>query len=420
MRVVQFIYSLNMGGAETLVKEYALGLQKYEDVDLTVLSLERRGTPYEDTLAQHGVRVRYINDVRPICVSDDSEGPSESTCAEHNGGETSVVKAPHQQDIGTAGHSKERPAVYRRISNIFHKAASYLAVRKAFAELKPDVVHFHLGLSGYILRCGLPRNTAIVYTQHFDIPRWKRKYPKDIDKIRRIRERYPTRLIALNEDMKREMDEMFHTSDTLVLNNGIDTNRFRYPAKQRPQVRRELGLSADGLVIGHVGRFHEIKNHAFLLDVFRIICDIRPDASLLLVGSGETEKSVREKAESMGLSDRMMILHDRSDVNDLLQAMDIMIFPSFAEGVPLTLIEAQCAGIPILASTGVSAATKISNLLEFRNLDLGPENWAERVLEMTGQKFLAKYEGMESWDIRAVVGKLHQIYMDLIPLEKGL
>src|SRR5699024_2214982 len=114
------------------------------------------------------------------------------------------------------------------------------------------------------------------------------------------------------------------------------------------------------LVIGHVGRFNFSKNHDFLIDIFYEIQRINENSVLLLVGVGDLEQSIKEKVDKEGLSQKVMFLGKRSDVNDLMQAMDIFIFPSNYEGLPVTLVEAQAAGLPIIKSDHVSNQCKIT------------------------------------------------------------
>lgn len=112
-----------------------------------------------------------------------------------------------------------------------------------------------------------------------------------------------------------------------VLLNGIDTQAFIFSGQTRREVRRELGL--DGcFVIGHVGRFEKQKNHAFLLDVFREIAGRKPEARLVLIGIGSLMEAMRQRAEELGISGKVLFLGFRSDRERVMQAMDSFLFPS--------------------------------------------------------------------------------------------
>ena len=122
---------------------------------------------------------------------------------------------------------------------------------------------------------------------------------------------------------------------------------YRFDEAVRLEVRQELHLSKDVTVVGHVGRFNRQKNHEFLLEVFhKYVQEFNPTAHLLLVGTGELQKAIQKKVQQFRLTDQVHLLGGRPDVNRLLQAMDLFLFPSFMEGLSVSMVEAQCAGLP--------------------------------------------------------------------------
>lgn len=137
-----------------------------------------------------------------------------------------------------------------------------------------------------------------------------------------------------------------------VLPVAIDVDRFVYNEKIRLEIRKELGLES-AFVIGHVGRFVPVKNHAFLLEVFDQFLKLHKEAKLLLIGDGETRSKIEAKAKYMGIFDACIFLGICNNVNEIIQAMDIMVFPSIYEGLGITLIEAQASGLPCIISQGV-------------------------------------------------------------------
>ena len=163
-----------------------------------------------------------------------------------------------------------------------------------------------------------------------------------------------------------------------LLKNGLDISLFKYSEAARAERRAELGVE-NNLVVGHVGRFSDQKNHSFLIDVFAEIHKRRPDAVLLLVGKGENQKTVEEKANALGLSDVVRFLGVRSDVPELLAAMDVFVFPSFFEGMPNTVIEAQATGLPCVIADTITPEADITGLVKYLPLE-NPENWAEAAL----------------------------------------
>ena len=164
-----------------------------------------------------------------------------------------------------------------------------------------------------------------------------------------------------------------------MLHNGVDLSIFRYDPQGRRQIREEFSLE-DRLVVGHVGRFHKQKNHRFLLEIFSKIRARREDAVLLLVGIGELERSIREQARELGIEDAVIFAGQRFDIPQLLSAMDVFVFPSFHEGMPNTVIEAQATGLPCVIADTITKEAGITALVQYLSLEQTPEHWADTAL----------------------------------------
>lgn len=154
-----------------------------------------------------------------------------------------------------------------------------------------------------------------------------------------------------------------------VLNNAIDANAFGYDAAARKETRERLGLSPEETVFLHVGAFNEQKNQTFLLEAFCRYLERNADARLLLVGDGERRNNCTARAEMLGIGKRVEFLGQRDDIPALLSAADAFLLPSLHEGLPLTLIEAQCAGLPCLASDRVTPESALTQLVNFAPID---------------------------------------------------
>ncbi|WP_226645680.1 glycosyltransferase family 1 protein [Mesobacillus subterraneus] len=141
---------------------------------------------------------------------------------------------------------------------------------------------------------------------------------------------------------------------TIFLKNGIDLEQFKFSLKIREAIRSELKIKEDQFIVGHVGRFSMPKNHAYLLEVFKDFLSYRKEAILLLVGDGPLLPEIKGKVEEMELTKNVKFLGSRSDVEQLLQAFDIFLFPSVFEGFPVSLIEAQASGLPCLISDSIT------------------------------------------------------------------
>lgn len=168
-----------------------------------------------------------------------------------------------------------------------------------------------------------------------------------------------------------------------IIHNGIDLSVYNYNEENRGNIRQELGISDDTFILGHVGRFNQQKNHRFLLEVFKEVCQKNKNSVLLLVGKGELEKDIRKRAEELEISNNIIFTGVRSDVPALLSAMDIFVFPSLYEGMPNTVIEAQATGLPCVIADTITKEANITGLVNY--LPLGdPVQWSENIIYLNG------------------------------------
>lgn len=367
IKLMHFIHGFNTGGAETLVKNYMTHID-HSVFDVTVLCIEHfPDSPYEDYLKRQGIKVIYLCD--------------------------------------NIKHFDSRRLDHRILNHI----EIYLQARKLIREISPDIIHFHLALQNYIRFAKPKKNTIMFYTQHFDFSRMI----EDRIQMRHLKwviSHYPTEIIALHSQMKKEMSYLISPQYIEVLNNGIDIDQYQNLSSKVVK-RKALHIDENALLIVHVGRFDKIKNHDFLLDVFYDIKKKRPSASLLLIGSGTEEKAILDKVKRLHLEDDVHILSNRDDVNECLQMADGALFPSFSEGMPISLVEMQAAGLPIVASDVISEEIKVSNLITF--LPLGnAAQWADTLIDHIERREEVIYDHLEDWDIKESVRKLERLYLE--------
>ncbi|MBP3817753.1 MAG: glycosyltransferase family 1 protein [Butyrivibrio sp.] len=162
-----------------------------------------------------------------------------------------------------------------------------------------------------------------------------------------------------------------------IINNAIDESYFSYSKTNRDKLRRELGISDETIVIGHVGRMVPPKNHIFILDVFKSYHKKNNDSVLMLIGDGPLREKIRVKAKEIGIENRVYFLGHRNDVAACYSAMDLFVLPSLYEGLPVVAIEAQANGLPICMSTAITDEVIIAD--NAVRLDLREDKW---VLEM--------------------------------------
>ncbi len=201
-----------------------------------------------------------------------------------------------------------------------------------------------------------------------------------------------------------------------ILHNGVDLDVYHFDAQGREDIRREFHIADNVTVVGHVGRLMEQKNHRFLLEIFSQIHKKNPNTVLLLVGKGELESQLKEQAESLGLTDAVIFAGVRKDVPQMLSAMDVFVFPSFYEGMPNTVIEAQATGLPCVIADTITREADITGLVEYLSLNDSAEQWANIALsKVSADRKDTKADFIDNeYDIQSVADK----FVSLVFAEK--
>ncbi len=196
--------------------------------------------------------------------------------------------------------------------------------------------------------------------------------------------------------------------------NGIDLDRFAYNSEVRAQVRAQMKWE-NRFVVGHVGRFNHQKNHTFLIDIFAEIHKRDADAILALFGVGELQEKIREKVRQLGLEE-CVYFYGASDCMDrMYQGMDVFLLPSNFEGLPVSGVEAQAAGLPSVLADTITREVAVDDHMRFLSLKEPPEAWAEQVLKM---KAAGRYDCIEKlrnagFDQNKMIEHFQQYYLKL-------
>lgn len=204
-----------------------------------------------------------------------------------------------------------------------------------------------------------------------------------------------------------------------IIKNGIKLDDFRYDKRKRKEIRKKLGVKDKDVLIGHVGRFMYVKNHDYILDVFKYVSD-HADATgqagtprLLLVGTGELMPDIRKKAIDLNIDKNVIFYGLSKNVNELLSAIDVFLLPSFSEGFPVVGIEAQAAGVPVIFSDRISKEVRINSNVRFLPIDEDSVSlWGEAVMSMdiSGRKDCVDYLHEKGYDIKDMVKELLGLY----------
>ena len=194
----------------------------------------------------------------------------------------------------------------------------------------------------------------------------------------------------------------------LILPNAIDSDTYAFDAYTRLKIRQELGIDETAFVVGHVGRFMKQKNHEFLIQVFSVLSKTVPGAVLLLIGEGKLEAEIRELAKRLGIGDRVIIAGVRDDVGRIYSAMDVFCLPSFYEGFPVVLLEAQANGLPVVCSVNVSSEVCLTDYVTRLSLD-DSAPWVSAL--MSASRGAGKIP--EHFELRSAVKTLEAAYRHL-------
>ncbi|MBR1582095.1 MAG: glycosyltransferase family 1 protein [Bacilli bacterium] len=242
-----------------------------------------------------------------------------------------------------------------------------------------DVVHINMLSCANVLPLICAKkakvNKIIVHSHNSGTP--KGLLRKVLDKINKgkIRKSEAT-FVACS---KKAGEWMFGTNSNFsVLNNAIDVDKFAYNYTERQEIRNKLGINEGEILLGHIGRFVEQKNHKQLIEVFKKISEKHQNYKLILVGEGPLEEEIKEEVNKLGLTEKVIFYGVSVNTSELYNAFDIFVLPSLYEGLPLVGVEAQCNGLPCFFSKNVSEEVKLTSNAFF--IDYSDEKSIEKIL----------------------------------------
>jgi len=321
IRILHVVVNMERGGAETLI------MNLYRNVD-------RNKVQFDFLTCKDGIFDGEIEKLGGI-----------------------VHRIPYVTDVGVIGYIKE--------------------LNDFFSNHPYTIVHSHMDkMSGFVLRsakkAGIPHTIAHSHNTSSE-GTLAAKVFKTIAGSLILKS--ATELLSCSKAASQWLFQS-RASSAKILKNGIDLERFSYSDNKRNLLRGELGFSRNDILLGHVGRFYKQKNHHFLIRVFYQVQKSNPLAKLVLVGEGELKNEIKQLVQQLGIKEKVFFLGSRGDVNDLLQAFDLFVFPSLHEGLPVTLIEAQGAGLPCFISDKITKEVDMeAGLAQF--LPLEEAKWVE-------------------------------------------
>lgn len=328
IRVLQVIGSLNNGGSQAMV------MSLYRNIDRSKIQF--------DFIYFHEKEIFYKNEIESL------------------GGRVYLIPNFNGQNMKEYCSAWKRFFIEHPEYKIIHghvrsSASIYLKIAKKYGLV--TIAHSHntsngIGVNAFVKNCF--------------------QYP-----IRYIADY----LFACSEESGQWLygEKVTRKKPIIVINNAIDSKQYIFKADVRKRMRKELDVE-NKFVIGHVGRFFYPKNHEYMIDIFSEVHKLLNSAVLLLIGSGDLQEHIKEKVQKLGLEESVRFLGIRSDVADLMQAMDLFLFPSIHEGLPVALVEAQASGLHCVVSKNVTTEIALTDLIDYVDLNEPSDAWARKIL----------------------------------------
>jgi len=304
----------------------------------------------------------------------------------------------------------------------YQKPLSYhRELKKVLEDGEYKIVHSHINALSVFSLFAAKRAKIPVRIAHSHSTTNKKEWKKNLLKqiLKPFSKMYATDYLCCSELAGRWLfgDKIYDEGKVYLLNNAIDLDKFTYNEKVKKAKRKELGLKDDQIVIGHIGRFVAQKNHTFLIEIFNEIHNKEKNAILLLAGQGPLMEETKEKVDSLGLTDSVKFLGQRSDANELYQAFDVFLLPSLYEGLPVVGVEAQAAGLLCVLSNDMTKETKVLDSTIFMPLSIEGKEWSTVLLDALKEykrKDTKKEISSNGFNIKEEAKKLTNKYLDLL------
>ncbi|MGO4897232.1 glycosyltransferase family 1 protein [Clostridium perfringens] len=294
-------------------------------------------------------------------------------------------------------------------------------LKKVIKENGPyDVVHTHMlfnssigMISAYL--AGIKIRVSHAHTtQDYSKGIFRKFYIKFMRILIRM---FSTNFLACSEKAGKYLfgNDISGKSNYEILPNYIDYNKF-LKIKDKNYLKKELNINKDFSLICHIGRFIDLKNHDFLIDVFKDMLNINNKLKLILVGTGDNEEFIKNKVRKLNIEDSVYFLGIRNDIPNILSSVDLFVLPSIVEGLGLVLLEAQASSIHCLVSEAIQPEVDLGiNLLYKLNLDNGSVAWAEKAIKILKSNKKNDLDVMTAfkergYDLTSILNKLSKIY----------
>lgn len=261
--------------------------------------------------------------------------------------------------------------------NIFK---NYTETKKYFLENNIEIVHCHMTLANFIPLIAARRakiKVRICHSHESEKPRIFLK--KALYKLYKyLCVKNATTLVACGEEAGKFL---YGKKEFIILNNALDIEKYSFKSEIRKKIRKDMGITDNTLVIGHIGRFIEVKNHTFIIDCFEKLTKENENYKLILIGNGELESKIKSIVAQKKLNDKVCFTGVVSNPYDYYNAFDLFILPSIREGLPIVALEAQANGLKCFLSKNIDKKSVIVDE-NCKMLELNEQKWIKELKEV--------------------------------------
>lgn len=209
-------------------------------------------------------------------------------------------------------------------------------------------------------------------------------------------------------------NRVVHSDRYKTIPNAVDQDKYNLDYHIREKYRNEFG-SSDEILFIHIGRMEGVKNHFFLIDIFKDLLKQIDKSKLLLVGDGSLKNNLIKYVKDLGISEKVVFLGIRDDIPNLLMLTDCFLFPSKWEGIPVSVIEAQAAGLPCFISDKINQEVKVTETVTFLPIDRGTKIWVDKIIKSDlSRKDTSMDMKKSGYDVNKSANEIQQLYFELL------
>lgn len=277
-------------------------------------------------------------------------------------------------------------ACNHNFNSILRKKFIWITANKYFSS-KYDVIHVHSGsiltllMTAYLAKRKKIKR-VIVHSHATGYRNIKHIIVKKFADL--FLNKYADYFLACSREagLFKFSSKVIQSNKFTIIKNGIDVNNFKYNENFRREKRKEFGVQ-DELIFCNVGRYSKEKNQKFVLEVYEEYKKLDPKCKLILVGgNGPIKEEIEQTIEKLSIYSDVIMLTERNDVNEILSAVDVFLFPSLFEGLGISAIEAQASGLPTICSENIPDDARASQYFYKIPLEKGAKEWARFIFEL--------------------------------------